>query len=316
MKGNSMGNHSSDILSGLLTKKVLADTHAHLHAEEYTQIIGDIISESQKQGVEEIWLMAVNVQSMKRNLEILQAFPGAPLRIGLGIDPEILVPGGEFFQPELLEYTADELKIWMINILDKQWAAASDGGIVVEIIGEIGLDRYWLEKGHDEGKIDQEQFDLSWELQKVLFPLQLELAAERNLPVSIHSRGAEAECIRMVSEVKRNYPELRGIFHSFAAEVDLCERVLSLPGFCIGVNGIITYKSATTLREFVRERAGLVRGMPEDKVLEALYAAGFVLETDCPFLIAANAKREVLPTVNERQINVPAGVRDVLRSLV
>lgn len=311
-----MGKHSSNILSRLLAEKSLADTHAHLHADEFNQIIGDVISESEKQGINEIWLMAVNEQSMGRNLEILQAFPQASLRLGLGLDPEILVPGGEFFQPELLELTASELKVWMINIFDKQLAAAADSGVAVEIIGEIGLDRYWLEKGLSEGKIGQEQFDLSWELQKVLFGLQLQLAAERNLPVSIHSRGAEAECIKLVSDVKRNYPELHGIFHSFAAGVDLCEKVLSLSGFCIGLNGIITYKSATALREFVRERAGLVRGMPEDKALAALYAAGFVLETDCPFLIAANAKREELPNVAGRQINVPAGVRDVLRSLV
>lgn len=309
------------ILTNLLGGPSLVDTHAHLHWPDFNEHLELILTDSKKRDLSAIWLVSVEQLSMKRNLAICEqwqtAESGPRLHLGVGFDPEILIPGSEFHDPQLLELAPTELKSWALRELEQALEQATAHGIAVELVGEIGLDQYWLAQGLATGQTTAGLAARSFELQQTLFEFQLKFAAELGLPVSIHSRGAERECIDMVRKIQTKYSQVcHGIFHSFTGSIEECAAVLDLEGFCIGLNGIVTYKSARELCEFVRSKASLTANMTAKQGLEALHAAGFVLESDAPYLIPANSKRELLPISEGRKLNVPGNVADVLKWLL
>jgi TatD DNase family protein len=119
----------------------------------------------------------------------------------------------------------------------------------VVAIGEIGLDFYR---------------DLSpREAQYQAFHAQMQLAAELRLPVVIHCREAYDALLAVLSE----YPAVRGVLHCFSGNAEQAQQGLAL-GYFLGIGGVITFKSAESLRE-------IVRAMPRDRLL---------LETDAPYL--------------------------------
>ena len=123
----------------------------------------------------------------------------------------------------------------------------------VVAIGEIGLDYYW-------DKSPQA-------VQHRALALQLELAAELNLPVIIHNRDASADVMQLLSEsplVGRDSP---GVLHSFAADWATAVAALNL-GYYLGFTGPVTFKKADELREIAQK-------VPDDRIL---------VETDAPFL--------------------------------
>ena len=117
-------------------------------------------------------------------------------------------------------------------------------------IGEIGLD-YYHNKGNKAGQI-------------ALFERQCGLAAERGMPVIIHSREAWDDTFAVVEKFRGR---LTGIFHCFSGGAGEARRCLDL-GFFISFAGNLTYPTAGLLRE-----AALFA--PVDRVF---------LETDAPYL--------------------------------
>jgi TatD DNase family protein len=89
-----------------------------------------------------------------------------------------------------------------------------------------------------------------------------ELAEARDLPVSIHNRGAATEILEVIDA----HPGLRGVMHYFALEWEWAERFLDY-GFSLGFAGLVTRPSRHSLREVVRQ-------CPDDRLL---------LETDSPY---------------------------------
>jgi TatD DNase family protein len=89
-----------------------------------------------------------------------------------------------------------------------------------------------------------------------------ELAEARNLPVSIHNRGAATEILEVIDA----HPGLRGVMHYFALEWEWAERFLD-HGFSLGFAGLVTRPSRHSLREVVKQ-------CPDDRLL---------LETDSPY---------------------------------
>lgn len=116
-------------------------------------------------------------------------------------------------------------------------------------IGEIGLDYHF--------ESDSKRY------QKDLFELQLDLAEECGLPVSIHSRDAIDDTIAIL----RNHPKVRGVIHCFSGELNFAKGSLDI-GYHVGVGGTITFKNSSMLRE-------VVKFIPKNRL---------VLETDSPFL--------------------------------
>jgi TatD DNase family protein len=89
-----------------------------------------------------------------------------------------------------------------------------------------------------------------------------ELAVARDLPVSIHNRGAATEILEVIDA----HPGLRGAMHYFALEWEWAERFLDR-GFSLGFAGLVTRPSRHSLREVVSQ-------CPDDRLL---------LETDSPY---------------------------------
>lgn len=125
-------------------------------------------------------------------------------------------------------------------------------------IGEIGLDYFRLPSapGDRETTIRHQQ---------AAFAAQLGIAARLDTPIVIHSRSAHDDCLAMIQDSPVN--PARCVFHCFSGTVDQALQLDAL-GISVSITGIITFKSAETLRE-------VARALGPDKLM---------VETDCPWL--------------------------------
>lgn len=118
----------------------------------------------------------------------------------------------------------------------------------VVAIGEVGLDFEHGAVGRDE--------------QVARLDALFGLAAELDVPVSIHNRGAAKE----VAELIAAHRGLRGVMHYFALGWREAEVFLEL-GFYVSFAGLVTRPSRVELRDVVKQ-------VPVDRLL---------LETDSPY---------------------------------
>ncbi len=119
----------------------------------------------------------------------------------------------------------------------------------VVALGEIGLDFHW-------------QYATLEQQERALFD-QLELARQMGKPVVFHCREAYPALLRILEQ----RPASPYLFHCFAGDPDDARRAVALDCY-FGIDGPITYKKSTQLRE-------IVRSLPRDRI---------VLETDSPYL--------------------------------
>ncbi len=118
-------------------------------------------------------------------------------------------------------------------------------------VGECGYDLFYEHsKKADQAKV---------------FESQLNLAAELDMPVVIHSREADQEMRDMLNAFKNK--NLSGVVHCFTSDLDQAKFILDY-GFFLSFNGICTFPQAETVRE-------VLKYTPLDRLL---------LETDSPYL--------------------------------
>ena len=118
-------------------------------------------------------------------------------------------------------------------------------------IGEIGIDCYWSKEFLEQ--------------QKEVFRIQLGIAAERNLPVIIHSRESTEIIINIIKELR--HLGVRGVFHAYSGSKETFRELERLGDWYIGIGGVLTYKKASI--------AETVKDIPLERIL---------LETDSPYL--------------------------------
>ncbi len=121
----------------------------------------------------------------------------------------------------------------------------------VVAIGEIGLDYHYNQSPKEE--------------QLFAFRDQLQIAADLDLPVEIHTRDAEDDTIMILKEFKGR---VKGLIHCFTGTAWLAQEALNL-GFNISISGVVTFKNAEDLRQIVKNI------IPLDRLH---------VETDAPFL--------------------------------
>lgn len=147
--------------------------------------------------------------------------------------------------------------------------------------GEIGLDFYYDHSPRD--------------VQIEVFRRQIRVARELDLPIIIHSRDANDETVKVLTEKctgemqnakcemqneagtserinlldksAENKDFRGGIMHCFGGTAEMAQKLMNI-GFMISFAGNITFKKAENLRDAARV-------VPLDKLL---------IETDCPFL--------------------------------
>ena len=143
----------------------------------------------------------------------------------------------------------------------------------VVAIGETGLDYYRLEG------------DLTWQRQR--FRNHIRAAKQTGKPLIIHTREAGADTIKIMREEAAE--TVGGVMHCFTETWDIAKAALDL-GFMISFSGILTFKSAGSLRE-------VARNVPLESTL---------IETDSPYLA---------PVPHRGKTNEPAYVRFVAEEL-
>ena len=133
----------------------------------------------------------------------------------------------------------------------------------VVAIGETGLDYYQME----ERKGGRSVTDLDW--QRDRFRTHIRAARQAGKPLIIHTRASSADTVAILKEEGEDGApgSAGGVFHCFTETAEVARAALDL-GFHISFSGIITFKSASDLRE-------VARFVPADRLL---------IETDSPYL--------------------------------
>jgi TatD DNase family protein len=120
------------------------------------------------------------------------------------------------------------------------------GAPQVVAIGEIGLDYHYMYSPREE--------------QREVFNRHLDLAKRLAKPVIIHNRESTEDLLKML-------PAGDGILHSFTESYEVASKLIDR-GYFISFSGIITFRTAESLRDCARQ-------LPPDRVL---------IETDTPYL--------------------------------
>lgn len=128
-------------------------------------------------------------------------------------------------------------------------ATADDDRVVA--IGETGLDYFYSADTR--------------EVQKQSFIDHIKVANELNKPLIIHTRDAREETIALLKQYKQDHTN--GVLHCFTESLEMAQAAIEL-GFYISISGIVTFKSASELRD-------VVKAVPLDRLL---------IETDSPWL--------------------------------
>ena len=136
-------------------------------------------------------------------------------------------------------------------------------------IGETGLDYYW----HKDKP----------EWQRERFRTHIQAAIRSAKPLIIHNRDATEDILRVLRE--EDAGRVGGILHCFTGDRDMARQALDL-GLHVSFSGIVTFKSATQIKDAARY-------VPIERLL---------VETDAPYLA---------PVPYRGKTNCPAYVRYV-----
>ncbi len=218
---------------------MVVDTHAHLHDEKLTDLDA-VVERFLSAGVEKVINMGCCLKTSEIGKTLSEKYPS--VYFAAGYHPS----DANDFNDENL----DKIK----GLLTHEKCVA---------VGEIGLDYYW------------EPFDK--EKQISCFISQLEIAKDYKLPVSIHSREATGDMMKILKDNK-NLLEYGGVMHCFSGSKETAKDLLDL-GLYISFAGPLTFKNSVKAKE-------VATFVPIDRCLT---------ETDCPYL----APHPLRGTVNE-----------------
>ncbi len=148
-------------------------------------------------------------------------------------------------------------------------------------VGEIGIDYHYANSPHEE--------------QKRAFVQQMEIAAGRHKPISIHTRDAWEDTLDLLS-LHWASTGLGGIMHCFTGSSEQAVRCLGM-GFMLSFSGVLTFARSDDLR-------ATARWIPIDRLL---------VETDAPYLTPAPHRkiRRNEPRFVVETARVLAGIRGI-----
>ena len=206
------------------------DSHAHLDGPDFAEDRDQVLERAQNAGLTHIVCIGASdgFDSNQRTLDFVEGRAGFYATVG--IHPH-------------------DAKIMDDAMLDTLTHMSRHPQVVA--IGETGLDYYYDQSPR--------------EAQQEAFQKFLELARQEDKPVIVHTRDAEDDTIKILRDHKAD--SIGGVLHCFTGTQMLADAAIDL-GFYISFSGIITFKSAGSLRE-------IARTLPRDRVL---------IETDCPYL--------------------------------
>lgn len=226
---------------------MIIDTHAHLMFKDFNGEVDAVLKRATDAGVEKIINVGCDVKTSQQAVEMAAR---DDLYATLGLHPY-----------DSLVATDD---------LMEEWGNLISSNKKIVAVGECGLDYF-------KATIPKED-------QKNAFRLQLALAEQTGLPVIIHNRDADEECLEILEEF-----DVKAVFHCFSGNVEFARKLWN-KGYLTSFTGIITYPKAENVREVAAE-------VPLDKLM---------VETDCPFLA---------PQLYRGNRNEPAYVVEVVKKI-
>jgi len=177
---------------------MLVDVHAHLDDKSFSDDLDEVIERARKAGVKVIITNGLNPESNRKCLELAKSFD--IVKCCLGLYPQDA--------EKLDEKQLDE----ELTLIEK-----NKNNIIA--IGEVGLDYHWTKKEEKEKIIRQ----------KKAFEKLIELSEKLNIPVIVHSRKAEQDCIEILeNSYKDNKKKTKKIImHCFGGNKKLVEQVIN-----------------------------------------------------------------------------------------
>lgn len=202
------------------------DTHAHYADRAFDCDREQVLAELTSKGVELVMLAGSDIRDSRENVRLAQCYD--------------YVYAAASFHPEYADRAPEDI----IDILRGIIASSPK----VKAVGEIGLDYHY--EGYDREK------------QINLFRQQLELAAELDMPVIVHSRNATEDTLDILKEYRP-----RGVVHCFSGSAETAKEIIKL-GMYIGFTGVLTFKNS-------KKALKALEAVPMDRLL---------METDCPYM--------------------------------
>lgn len=233
------------------------DAHCHVQFEQYDADREQVLAHMREEGVKAI-VIGCGLSSSQQAIAVADAHEHVYASIGL--------------HPN---HTDEEFDIARYRELAQYPKVVA--------IGECGLDYYRPSEVTDDVK----------EAQRTRFRQQIELAAELDKPLVVHSRPSKGtqdayeDVIALLTEAKRKYPKLRGDIHFFVGGTKEADALIAL-GFTLSFTAVIT---------FARDYDAALRHIPLTSILS---------ETDAPY---------VAPVSRRGQRNDPLSVKDVVATI-
>jgi TatD DNase family protein len=203
----------------------MIDSHAHLHL--INRETTDILQAATNAGVRHIIQVAIDFDSIQTNIDVYSDHN------------QISITGG--IHPLSVNSKLDVQTVLSFIRAHSHCFCA---------IGETGLDYKYGE--------DQK------ELQKKWFIAQLDLAADLNFPVIIHSRHSDDDMLAIVNQ----YPMVKKVFHCYATNLAFYESLSGNLNY-VSFTGMITYAKKGKV-------VNALRHIPMDRIM---------IETDAPYLL-------------------------------
>ena len=210
----------------------LVDSHCHLADPKFADDLETVVENAARAGIKRIVTISTKRSNLDLTLEIAERFP--QVYFSAGVHPHYVAKEPMATVAELIE-------------LSKHPKMAA--------VGETGLDYYYTQ-------------DIA-EAQKQSFAVHIEAARQSGLPLVVHSRSADDDTGRILSEEFKRKP-FGCVLHCFSAGQSLAELAVE-HGFYLSMSGIATFPKSGELRN-------IFRSVPLERIL---------VETDAPYLAPA-----------------------------
>ena len=209
---------------------MLVDHHCHLDFPQFAEDRAGVLARAKAAGVGVVVTISTRVRRLSQLLDIAEAHDN--VFCSVGTHPHQA--------DEETDITTDELV--RLSVHPK-----------VVAIGEAGLD-YFYKKSTPENQAEG-------------FRRHIRAARITGLPLEIHTRDAEQDTARILTEEHSAGRPFPAILHCYTGSVKLAQHALHL-GLSVSFTGVVSFKKSDALRE-------VANSVPLDRLL---------VETDAPFL--------------------------------
>lgn len=239
----------------------MLDAHCHMQFEKFGQDFDAVIKEAFFKGLTHLVNTGTSIDSSQKAISFAEKYDNTYAIVGIHPHHADKSDALRFSTSPASLKTDEKYE----GLPPENWLAQLEELAKHEKvigIGEIGMD-FWNYRTNGVVPV---------ELQEDAFRKQIELSIKLSLPLQIHTRLAWDETLKILSDYKKDFQTIPGMFHCFSGSIKFTKKVLEL-GFLVGFDGNITYGGIPPGEETAL--VDLVRYVPVDRILT---------ETDSPFL--------------------------------